>query len=155
MCCCVGVWVWGCVGVRVCACERVRACARVCTRVRASARARASARLRICASAPPRVQVQVMAKNTKQPLFRISVSTLDGVEMKFLVKRGYQVSNLAPRLWKKMLKLNIVSKNTDACLDLACDGVKMSWSKKLKDYNIRDDVDVSPALVVVLRRFGT
>ena len=96
-----------------------------------------------------------MGKNTKQPLFRISVSTLDGVEMKFLVKRGYQVSNLAPRLWKKMLKLNIVSKNTDACLDLACDGVKMSWSKKLKDYNIRDDVNVSPALVVVLRRFGT
>ena len=72
-----------------------------------------------------------------------------------MVKRGYTVSNLAPRLWNQMLKRNMVSRNSDACLDLACDGVKMDWNKKLKDYNIRDDVDVLPALVVVLRRPGT
>ena len=104
---------------------------------------------------PPRVMVQVMGKNTHQPLFRITVSTLDGVEMSFLVKRGYTVNTLSPRLWNQMLKRNIVSRNSDACLDLACDGVRMDWSKKLKDYNIRDDVDVLPALVVVVRRFGT
>ena len=103
----------------------------------------------------PRGMVQVMGKNTHQPLFRITVSTLDGVEMSFLVKRGYTVNTLSPRLWNQMLKRNIVSRNAGACLDLACDGVKMDWSKKLKDYNIRDDVDVLPALVVVLRRPGT
>ena len=96
-----------------------------------------------------------MGKNTHQPLFRITVSTLSGVEMPFLVKRGYCVHTLGPRLWNQMLKRNIVSGNSDACLDLACNGVKMDWSKQLKDYNIRDDVDVLPALVVVLRRFGT
>ena len=96
-----------------------------------------------------------MGKNTHQPLFRITVSTLNGVEMSFLVKRGYTVNTLSPRLWSRMLKLNIVSRNAGACLDLACDGVKMDWSKKLRDYNIRDNVDVLPALVVVLRRPGT
>jgi hypothetical protein len=30
----------------------------------------------------------------------------------------------------------------------------MDWGKKFRDYNIRDDVDVLPALTVVLRRFG-
>ena len=54
-----------------------------------------------------------------------------------------------------MLKRKIVSKNSHTSYDLACDGVKMDWSKKLRDYNIRDDVDVLPALVVVLRRPGT
>jgi hypothetical protein len=99
--------------------------------------------------------VQVMGKNTHQPLFRITVSTLDGVEMSFLVKRGYVIGTLGPRLWGQMLKRNIVSKNSHVSYDLACDGVKMVWGKKLKDYNIRDDVDVLPALVVVLRRLGT
>ena len=102
--------------------------------------------------------VQVMGKNTHQPLFRITVSTLSGVEMPFLVKRGYCVHTLGPRLWNQMLKRNIVSRNTGnagTSYDLACDGVKMDWSKKLRDYNIRDDVDVLPALVVVLRRPGT
>jgi hypothetical protein len=68
--------------------------------------------------------VQVMGKNTQQPLFRITVLTLDGMDMSFLVKRGYTISNLAPRLWNQMLKRNIVSGNSDACLDLACNGVK-------------------------------
>ena len=72
-----------------------------------------------------------------------------------MVKRGYAVNTLGPRLWNEMLKHNIVSRNTGTCLDLACDGVKMDWGKKLKDYNIRDIVDASPALVVVLRRVGT
>ena len=96
-----------------------------------------------------------MGKNTHQPLFRITVSTLNGVEMPFLVKRGYTVHTLGPRLWDQMLKRKIVSKNSHTSYDLACDGVKMDWSKKLRDYNIRDDVDVLPALVVVLRRVGT
>ena len=96
-----------------------------------------------------------MGKNTHQPLFRITVSTLNGVEMSFLVKLGYTVNTLGPRLWNQMLKRNIVSRNTGTCYDLACDGVKMDWGKKLKDYNVRDDVDVLPALVVVLRRLGT
>ena len=96
-----------------------------------------------------------MGKHTHQPLFRITVSTLDGVEMSFWVKRGYTVNSLSPRLWNQMLKRNIVSKNSHTSYDLACDGVKMVWGKKLKDYNIRDDVDVLPALVVVLRRLGT
>ena len=72
-----------------------------------------------------------------------------------MVKRGYCVFSLSPRLWTEMRKRNIVSMNSHTCYDLACDGVKMDWSKKLKDYNIRDDVDVLPALVVVLRRPGT
>ena len=96
-----------------------------------------------------------MGKNTHQLLFRITVSTLNGVEMSFLVKRGYTINTLGPRLWNQMLKRNIVSMNSHTCFDLACDGVKMVWGKKLKDYNIRDDVDVLPALVVVLRRPGT
>ena len=40
--------------------------------------------------------VQVMGKNTQQPLFRITVSTLDGEGMSFLVKRGYTVNTLSP-----------------------------------------------------------
>jgi hypothetical protein len=95
-----------------------------------------------------------MGKNTHQPLFRITISVLSGVEMSFWVKRGYTISHLGRPLWDKMLRHKIVSEDDQICYSLACDGVRMDWSKKFRDYNIRDDVDVLPALTVVLRRFG-
>ena len=74
--------------------------------------------------------------------------------MNFLVKRGYTIRNVSPRLWQQMLKLKVSSKNSGACYDLVCDNVRMEWGKKFRDYNIRDDVDVLPQIVVVFRRFG-
>ena len=95
-----------------------------------------------------------MGKNTNKPMFRISVSTLSGMEMSFLVKRSYSVSYLGPLLWEKMLRRGIVSRWDHTSFDLVCDGKKVVWSCKLRDYNIRDDVEILPSLVVVLRRPG-
>ena len=76
------------------------------------------------------------------------------MEMSFWVKRGYTISYLGRPLWVKMLRHNIVSKDSSLCYVLVCDGVKMNWGNKFRDYNIRDGVDVLPALTVVLRRVG-
>jgi len=96
-----------------------------------------------------------MGKNKNQPLFRITISTVSGVEMKFWVKRGYTISHVAPWLWRELVKRNIHSKNSNVCYSLTCDDVRMDWAKKFRDYNIRDDVDVLPKIVVVFRLFGT
>jgi hypothetical protein len=95
-----------------------------------------------------------MGKNKNKPMFRISVSTLSGVEMSFLVKRGYRFSHLGPLLWEEMLCRGIVSRWDRTSYDLVCDGEKVDWNCKLMDYNIRDDVEILPSLVVVLRRTG-
>jgi hypothetical protein len=94
-----------------------------------------------------------MGKNKNKPMFRISVSTLSGVEMSFLVKRGYSFSYLGPLLWEK-LRLGIVSRWDHTSYVLVCSGKKVVWSCKLMDYNVRDDVEILPSLVVVLRRPG-
>ena len=95
-----------------------------------------------------------MGKNRDQPLFRITISTMTGVEMSFLVKRGYRWTHLGPYLWRGMLKRKIVSRDSNVSYDVACDGKRVDWGKKLRDYNIRDDVDPLPALTLVLRRPG-
>jgi len=95
-----------------------------------------------------------MGKNRDQPLFRITISTLTGVEMSFLVKRGYRWTHLSKDLWDQLLKQNIVSKDSSVSYDVACDGRRVDWGKKLKDYNVRDDVDHLPHLTLVLRRPG-
>jgi hypothetical protein len=74
--------------------------------------------------------------------------------MSFLVKRSYSFSYLGPLLWEKMLRRGIVSRWDHASYDLVCGGKKVVWSCKLMDYNVRDDVEILPALVVVLRRTG-
>ena len=95
-----------------------------------------------------------MGKNTNKPMFRISVSTLSGVEMSFLVKRGYRFSHLGPLLWEETLCQGIVSRWDRTSYDLVCDGEKVDWNCKLKDYSISEDVEILPSLVVVLRRPG-
>ncbi len=96
-----------------------------------------------------------MGKHTHQPLFQITIETCGGTEMKFWVKRGYCINELGRRLYQKTLKLELVSRDCEACFGLACDNVKMDWSKKWEDYNIRDDVEVLPRIVVLVNLFGT
>ena len=71
-----------------------------------------------------------------------------------MVKRSYSFSYLGPLLWEKMLRLGIVSRWDHTSYDLVCSGKKVVWSCKLMDYNVRDDVEILPSLVVVLRRPG-
>ena len=95
-----------------------------------------------------------MGKHKSKPMFRISVSTLIGVEMPFLVKRSYSFSHLGPLLWEKMLRRGVVSRWDHTSYDMLCSGKTVVWSCKLMDYNVRDDVEILPSLVVVLRRPG-
>ena len=87
-------------------------------------------------------------------MFRISVSTLNGVEMSFLVKRSDSFSYLGPLLWEKMVRRGIVSRWDHTSYDLVCNGKQVDWNCKLKGYSISEDVEILPSLVVVLRRTG-
>ena len=96
-----------------------------------------------------------MGKNKNKPMFRISVSTLSGVEMSFLVKRDYSCIHLGLLLFEEMMSRGILSRRDHATTyDLVCDGEKVDCNCKLMDYSIRDDVEILPSLVVVLRRPG-
>jgi len=83
------------------------------------------------------------------------IETCGGTEMKFWVKRGYTISNLGRRLYQKMLKLEVISRDCECGYALSCDDVRMEWHKRWKDYNIKDDVEVLPRIVVFVRLFGT
>ena len=92
-----------------------------------------------------------MGKNGRQPLFYVTVSTMSGVEMRFLVKRGHKCGYLIDRVWKRMARLGIIAEREVCGMDLACNNERVDLSKKLKDYNIREDVDPLPKLTVWLR----
>ena len=89
-----------------------------------------------------------MGKHTHQPLFQITIETCGGTEMKFWVKRGYQIGNVGRRLYQKMLKLEVISRDCECGYALSCDDVRMEWHKRWKDYNIRDGLEVLPRIVV-------
>ena len=92
-----------------------------------------------------------MGKNGHQPLFYVTVSTMSGVEMRFLVKRGHKCQYLCRRVWQRMARLGIIAPRTVCGMDLACNNERVDLSKKLKDYNIREDVEPLPELIAVLR----
>jgi hypothetical protein len=96
-----------------------------------------------------------MGKNKNEPPFHITVSTLSGVEMSFLVKRDYSCIHLGLLLFEEMMSRGILSRwDRTTTYDLVCDGEKVDWNCKLKDYSISEDVEILPSLVVVLRRTG-
>ena len=92
-----------------------------------------------------------MGRNARQPLFYVTVSTMSGVDMRFLVKRGHNCGYLAERVWKRMGRLGILAERDECGLDLACNNERVDLRKRLKDYNVRDDVDPLPVLTVWLR----
>ena len=96
-----------------------------------------------------------MGKHQRQPLFQITVSTLSGVEMSFWVKRDYSCIHSGLLLVEEMIRQGILFRwDPRITYDLVCNGEKVDWNCKLKDYNITEDVEIMPSLVVVLRRRG-
>ena len=81
-----------------------------------------------------------MGKNSHQPLFRITASTISSVEMQVLVKREYKMWRLSHMVWAWMYDLGFIPE--EGCgIDLACDGERVNLSLLLKDHSIREDLD--------------
>ena len=72
-----------------------------------------------------------------------------------MVKRDYSCIHLGLLLFEEMMSRGILSRwDRTTTYDLVCDGEKVDWNCKLKDYSISEDVEILPSLVVVLRRTG-